>query len=210
MPKAPKIILAASTLLGLLIVATAAYRIFQGATASPPHAFMIGFEAIALLAGVFAILVGRGKFADGPGIALLSVAGVVAVASAVSYSTSLGRQLTDSRMLREPFTGGRLALAAATAALAGLIVLSRRPKESIRLFVIGLIWTGVACAIAAPAVVSRGALRGLNPVLITVGSVVGFVIFVGFLSAGIHYLIRAFETGRNPVLDPANAGRRAA
>lgn len=209
MPKSPKLLLLASVLVGVLIVASAALRLVQGAAASPPYYFSIGFELLALLAGVFAVLIGRGRFANGPGLALLCVAGVVVVATAVTYSTPRAVPLYDTRMLRDPLTLGRMGLAAAAAAIGALIVLSRRPRESIRLLLWGALWTGVAIAMASPVLFARGSLSGLNPVVTTVGAVVGFVVFVGFLSAGAHYIIRAFDAGRIPVLDAANADRRA-
>ena len=215
MPKPPKLLLIASVLVGVLIVASAALRLVQGAAASPPYYFSIGFELLALLAGVFAVLVGRGKFAEGPGIALLCVAGVVVVASAVTYSTPRAVPLYDTRMLRDPMTLGRMGLGGAAAAIGALIVLLRRPRESIRLLLWGALWTGVAIALASPVLFARGSLTGLNPVLTTVGAVVGFVVFVGFLSAGAHFIIRAFNAGEiqqlsNAMVDPKVERRCAA
>lgn len=211
MPKPPKLLLALCTLIGVLVVASAAMRIVQGFAATPPLYYSIGFELLALLAGVFAVLTGRGKFADGPGLALLCSAGVVMVATAVTYSTPRAVPLYDIRMLRDPLTAARMGLGAALAGIGALIVLLRRPAVSIKLLLWGALWTGVAIAIAAPVLFARNALSGLNPVLTTVGAVVGFVFFVGFLSAGLHFIIRAFETGRyepiNNAMLPANQPR---
>ncbi|MBL0921655.1 MAG: hypothetical protein IBJ10_05945 [Phycisphaerales bacterium] len=205
----PRILLAAATLLGLAIVASSAFVMFRAATASPLQFFSVGFEAIALFAGAIAVLVGRGKFAEGPGLALLCVAGVVFVAAAVSYTTPRAIPLYDTRMLRDPFTLARLGTAGAAGALGALFVLLRNPALSFRRLALGLLWTGVAFALASPAIFARGALSGLNPVLTTVGGLVAFVVFVSFLSAGVHFIILAFEAGKNPQTGGPAAGRPA-
>ncbi len=197
MQNPPKPILLLSAILGMLVIASSALRIAQAAGATPINVYSIGFEAIAVVAGVFAILLARGRFTEGTGLTLASVAGVVIVASAVSYSTARAVPLYSASMLRDPFTAARFAVAGAFGVLAAATVLLRRPGVSFRRLFIGAVLTGAALALAAPVILpqAQSFVAGLHPMLRMMGAILGFVLFCGLFSAGLHFLIRAFEAG---------------
>ena len=56
--------------------------------ADQPYWMVVGFEVVVLGAGVYALLIAKGRFRDGPGMALLCVAGTLLVAGVLGfYST---------------------------------------------------------------------------------------------------------------------------
>lgn len=94
--------------------------------ADQPYWMVVGFEVVVLAAGVFGLLIARGRFRDGPGMALLCVAGALLVAGVLGfYSTKSTPGAPAQLLLRgtavpmKPWAmlhiGGALLLAGASA-----------------------------------------------------------------------------------------------
>lgn len=172
----------------------------------------IGFDALLIPAAVFGLLIGLGRFRDGLGLAMLCVAGTAATAGVLSEPTVVnflkGQRPTAivQGIDLVTLTLAKLALAAPMALLAGLVVLIRRPAASARR-------AGLAIANAAPAAAItaawgvrgiRQSLAGVHPALTTILVLMSFVLFTAFVSAAVHFAIRAFEAGRDED-EPAGA-----
>jgi hypothetical protein len=168
---------------------------------------LLGFELVILVAGTIGVLLGLGRFRQGPALALVCVAGTVLV------GTGLGRLsvLANPRaVLVDPWFVTRFLAATALVALATLCVFSRSPGKSWRSF----IWSVV---LGVPVLVMLGVLwkgRGLlapldsAPEAVRVAvALLGFLLMIGLVSASVHMLIRAFEFGRFTDRDPASTGK---
>ena len=186
---------------------------------------VVGFEVVVVVACIFAVLTARGKFRDGPGMALVSVAGVLFVAGVLGYLSTKG---TDGAlMLRgrafpmKPWAllhagaAGLMALAAAYEVLRrdrrSLYYLSRAAMAGVPLGAVmaagWFMWkrsreasaafdAQVASAIAS-GVVPPVALDPAVPAWLTwVGASVASVVVLVLFCACAHCLIRAFEMGR--------------
>ena len=169
----------------------------------------LGFEGMIVLAGVFGILAGLGRFRAGPALAVVCVAGVVFVAGALSepdflakFKGSSGRggavlvgvntmHLAAFRVLLSMILGG----------FAGLVVIVRAPERSA-----GYLVRGIACSVpviaslgvaAMPGLRGKvlGAITGLPGVATLAAVLVLFFVLGSLLAASIHLLIRAFEVG---------------
>lgn len=201
MPKPPKILLVLSLLVGLGMLGASGVRLVQALGASPVNWLVIGLEAVIAVAGVFTILTGLGRFRDGPAITLGFAGAAVLVCSVLSLSV-----LTSRTFLRgyfnDPVSLAALGLALGAAGLAACIVLARHPKDSLRAMLIGAVLGALAIGFAAPFVSTglRARFTSLNPIIVTIGAMLGAVIVIGLLSAAGHYLIRAFEIGRDPAV----------
>ncbi len=68
--------------IGLLAIVTIGAVLTR---ADQPYWMVVGFEVVALGASAFALLIARGRFRDGPGMALLCVAGALFVAGVLGY-----------------------------------------------------------------------------------------------------------------------------
>ncbi len=178
----------------LVVLLSALAGVIAAALNSPPVWFMLGFEAVIACASVFGVLVGLGRFRDGPALALLCVAGTIAAGSLLGFLAGRGNiGLGPGWFLR--LLLARVALSAIIAATAGWIVLVRRPQLSFR-----RLWFGLGCALAFAAI--TWALWEFSGQLAALGTMpsafVGFVAAVtllGLLAAAVHLLIGAFETG---------------
>jgi hypothetical protein len=164
-----------------------------GALHAPPAWFLLMFEAAIAVAAVMGVLTARGRFAMGPALALVCVTGCFLVGSYLSY---LGAGKRLYRLDLTPLVAARLILSLMRGGTAAGIVLARKPGRSLPLFA-----RGAACAIVVVAMLGatwllRGRLAALPGLVAGALAIVGFVVFTGFLAAGVHLLISAFETGR--------------
>lgn len=193
-----KCLMVVSLVLILSAGLTAAWGALLGqiAPGTAPAWMLAGFELLVILAGVFGMLLARGRFRDGPAMALACIAGTILMSSVLGYMSTQGRLGTVSL---KPWLLGRLLAAALIAAGAAWTVLSRN-RASIPLFIKGAVLGAPVLAVLGYVGKSKGeviasALRGgslVNLALVGVGSVVVGVLFC--ISA--HLLIRAFELGR--------------
>lgn len=178
-------------LLSGLVLLSAVVGAGAAALHAPPIWFMLGFEVIIAVAGVFGVLTGLGRFLNGPALALVCVAGAVGAGSLLGFLAGRGNLAIDLW----PFLMARGVAAAAILAMAGWAVLSRRPQESWR-----RLGVGIACLIGFGAIagglwVAQGWLTGLGTMP---GAIIGLVAgatLLGLLAAAVHHVIRAFETG---------------
>ncbi|MBL8991189.1 MAG: hypothetical protein JNJ48_06375 [Phycisphaerae bacterium] len=156
--------------------------------------FLAWFEVVVLTAGVIGVLLARGRFRDGPAIALLCIAGCVAAGSFLGYlsagRTLMGQSLTVY-MLARVAAGGVFAAAAAAD------VLLRRPGLSVPLLMRGLL-AGIPVLVAAAMAVRTSALASINALhpLAQFGVYIGaFVVLAAMTCASAHWIIRAFAIG---------------
>jgi hypothetical protein len=188
-----------AALLVLILSAVVALSALVGGaimlTTDKPSWFFVGFELVVVMAGVFGVLLGRGKFSEAPAMVLLCLAGAVGVGSVLGY-VGAGRNLAgvDLRM----WVVGRVAAAGVFAALAGLTVLSRRPGPAWRALGIGAVFGVLTVGALALGWFGRGwlAAAGAPNVVKLVVALVLAVVVVGLLSAAVHYTVKAFATGR--------------
>ncbi len=162
-----------------------------------PSWALFGFEAVVAVAAVLGVLMGRGRYSDGPGLGLACVAGTILVGSALGWAGA-GKVLLGVSL--KPVLGGRALASLAIASVGAWCVLARNPR-SIRLALFGAI-------LIAPIVLGVGAAMtpagrrlldkamAASPGTQFIGAVGGFTVVAVLLSAGTHLLIRAFEMGR--------------
>lgn len=175
---------------------------------------MMGFEAVTLLAAIFGVLIGLGRFRDGFGLALACLAGVVLVALVFGIHVDARTKIADDPDFR-PWVNRMLMLrvlavfAYAFCASAG--VFARNPKCW------GTAIKGIACLLPVAAIGAAYMKFGLPfegdgsgqpnaPRVISV--LVAGLLLIILISAGGHLLIRAYEQGR-PKNDAPEADRDA-
>jgi len=198
--------------LRLLVMVTAAALFLSGVGmaaaalyAGPRAVWMLfGFETVVCVAGALAFLFGLGRFQDGQGLAMASVAGTVAAASVLGWLSSGPNQHLVVESVSQPLSllpwlFGRLAAAALLALIGGVLVLSRDKRS------LGLLGraaaTGIPLVLAlAAAVIARGRLAGVvNSMptwVLAVTVVIVGIAGVALASASVHWLVKAFEMGR--------------
>lgn len=173
---------------GLSAVGVAAMAVLQ----PRPSWVMFGFEFVVLVAASLGLLIGRGRFKDGPALGLVCVAGTIAVGSLFGYLGG-GRVLfgQDIRML---FLA-RVACALALSAVAGWVVLARDPRATIPPFLRGL-----ALGLPVPIVIgaawySRGRLGNLPDMATALLAIALFCVVTVLLAASTQLVVKAFRIG---------------
>jgi len=203
-PPRPVLLLTVATSLVSFVVCVAV----AAHAAMAAEAFIAAFAAVGALGCVFGMLIGFGRFRDGPSIALFCTALTLCAAGAAYFIVGRGSGY------RLPAVGLRngaamfMLLGAAHIGLAGLILLARNPRRSVPLFIKGVVFgiPVLAAAGAALAFPVQSFLGGLHPLVATAVVIVGFFAIVAFIAASAHCLIRAFEIG----VQTANAAQDAA
>jgi len=220
LPPVPKPILMLALVLGILlslsavVLAASAAALPVLAPGERPAWMLAGFEVVALVAGVLTVLFGRGRFADGPGLALGTFAGTVLVASAFGW-ISVGKQLGGVSLT--PLLAFRVIASLLLAAAGCYCILSRNPK-SWRVFAIGAA-CGAPCVAVMGAGLTSGGRRALMNFIsgggmVQTGIAILLLIVLGcLLCASVHLIIKAFEMGRvdespRPVPTPAPAAAK--
>lgn len=164
-----------------------------------PAWLLFGFELTILVAAAIAVLFGRGRFADAPGMALACVAGTILLGSAMGWQ-SAGREVGGIALT--PFLLARAAAAATLGLCAAACVLSRVPGgRAWRTAILGASLGAPVIAAAGLIVIPAGrralyVALGPSPGLQTALGLVAFVVLGICLSASVHLLVRAFEMGR--------------
>jgi len=170
--------------------------------------YMLGFEIITLVAAIFGVLLGMGRFAEGPGLGLLCVMAAVAVGSVLGdLSTQLANPIRGpllytygtSGLFEVPLTGfmvGRFIGAAALGACGAWLVLARHPKQSF-----SSLGRGAACGVLFLALLAgawklRPHLAAVGTFARTLGAFAFGVIAIGLLAATVHFTVGAFQLGR--------------
>jgi hypothetical protein len=203
LPPVPKSIRLLALALGIL-VALSALSVAVLAAALPmlspgerPAWMLFGFEVVALVTGVLLALFGRGRFSDGPGLALGTFAGTLLVASAFGW-ISAGRQLAGVSLT--PLLAVRVLVSFLLAAAGSYCILSRNPR-SWRTFVNGAL-CGAPCAVVMGAALTSSGRRMLmsfisgGGIVQTALAILVLVVLGGLFCASVHLIIKAFEMGR--------------
>ncbi|MFG0274100.1 MAG: hypothetical protein ACF8QF_03490 [Phycisphaerales bacterium] len=206
-PAPPTIPMRLVAVLSALVLATALPGAVMGFLAG--NYFLGVLELVVILAAAMGIPIGLGRFNRGPAIAIACVAGGVATPTVLSGLSQLGPLMgVEVR----PWILGRLAISIVMLACAGLVLVARRPAQSVRYLV-------RAVALGAPVVVFAGlwwkvpafrnAIDGLHPIanglLWAVLGLIGLVL----VSVGAHCFIRAFEVGVEAGEEQAAASEKA-
>ncbi|MEX2219175.1 MAG: hypothetical protein WD749_10510 [Phycisphaerales bacterium] len=199
--------LALSAALLLSAVVSASLALLGPVLSTPAQVswVLVGFEAIVIVAAVFGVLFGRGRFEESPAMALACIAGTVLLASALGWQGAnralLGVSLT-------PLLAGRALAAGVLGAAAAACILGPHPRAW-RRALLGAAMTAPALLVGAAVVTGSGrrvidALLGQSPVQQMAVTVAGALVVGGLLAAGAHLVIRAFE---DPVgAPPADGG----
>ncbi|MEC9372729.1 MAG: hypothetical protein VYC34_02760, partial [Planctomycetota bacterium] len=210
MPRTPRAILIVALIAAVLAAATTPIGVMRATSVEAWLA--LGFEVLILLAAVFGFLVGLGKFRASHAMALACVAGTIFVAGFMSFfaaGQNEGGGGLAGRLRSDTFTLGRIGLSLLFAALAGLVLISRKPGVSFsylwRAAALGALPLAAMVALVLPS--TRAAILDLPPVALAAAIFAGFFVLGGLASASAHCAIRAFEVGR---VDPAVSDRIAA
>lgn len=177
---------------GGAITASAIASLSLGALGPTHPPFMLGFEFITAIAGVFAVLVALGRFSLGPALALLCVAGAVGVGSFLGHR-SAGGFLGGAAQI---YLLGRCSAAFLLLTAAAWLVLARRPHESVASLVRGMLFGFGLVLMIVGLWLSRGHIWALGPAVKALVMLFGGVVGLGLLAASVHFTIRAFEFGR--------------
>lgn len=188
---------ALSALVGLSAVVVGLAAAFAGPQI---NWVLFGFEIATLLAAVIGVLIARGMFADGPGLAIACVAGTVFIAAVLGWMGSRQSLATGSGDISlRWYLVGRVGVAAVLGGLAGWVVLCR-DRRSWPLLTRSVLLGGPVVLLMGvyavrPEMVRRvlGGMPGwLSGIMLTIGGLIAVVL----ISMSVHFLIRAFEQGR--------------
>jgi len=196
MVKTPTILLRAELALSVLAILSA--LAFALPALNGAHYFMLASEGLVLMAGVFGVIAGLGKFPSGPAMAATCVAGSVFLGGAMGgLETQVLPSFRGGDGLFRAATFSRLALGMLLALVAALMILSRTPGESIK----RLVWASVAFAPVAALLAAwkMGAINSLSQsipeVAFQVLTLIAGLLAIVLVSIGAHCAIRAFEIG---------------
>lgn len=195
-----KVVLVLGVLLALSSLAAGALT-FQ---ASQAYWIFLGMEMCVALGAAFAILIGRGLFREGPGLALACCAGTVFVAGILGWVSvhrgnfELGGMTMNSgkTVSLNALLYVRVAIACVFGTLGAWLVLSRNPRSWY--YLLRAVLTGVPMvACLAGAYTMRSSLRGGASWVMWLAATVLTIVIIGLFCACAHFVIRAFESGRS-------------
>ena len=153
---------------------------------------MFGFESVVTTAAVLGVLIGRGRYADGPALGLLCVAGTILVGSGFGY---LGGGRTLFGINLTPFLLARAAAAGLLVLAAAWIVLARDPKATLPPFIRGAAF-GAGVPIVLITLWKMRASIGTIPDMAQVAiAIVVFVLVTGLIATSVQLLVKAFDAG---------------
>lgn len=197
--------LAVITLILSLSVAVSGVIGLAMAVKTPGRALFIGFEATLIVAGVFGILTALHRFRAGPALAVACV-GASVFACGILSEPQLVPRLMGQQVVPPVIWGinliklalARTLIGMALIALAGIAVLVRRPRESMR-YMLAAVGLGaplllVAALSRVPTVVD--AVKALPPPVIAILVCVLFLALGACFAIGVHCAIRSFEVAR--------------
>lgn len=183
--------------LGVLVLASTTVGLFMALTQKPPAWFFLSFELVVVLGAVFLVMLGMGRYKEGPAITLLCCAGAIGVCTLLGWQAS-GKQLNGQSitwlvLLRGGIAGLLVLAAAADVAL-------RNPSKTLP-----RIGWGLAVGVPLVAVLvlfQRGTLAAIIAKVSGGSQSFGFGIWllIGLLacalaSASGHLLITGFQIG---------------
>lgn len=166
---------------------------------------LYAFEGVSIVAAVFGILFALGRFHHAPALAMLCVAGPIAIGAALVYiglQGNLELRGSASGWSLKPWFAGRLA-AAAVLTLIGAALSLQRDRASYPVLVRGVVAALPVVVVAAAAFWIRrsGGLSSMPLWLEALLAAAGAIVAGVSIAASGHFLIRAFEIG-------ADAGER--
>ncbi len=159
-----------------------------------------GFEALTIVSGAAAVLIGLKPRKEGFGLAVLCVAGAVFVAAVLG--SMMLKNASDTVPSLKNYVLIRLAMAAGLVAMCGIVKLGTRSDSWVRLFIGGALILPALIILSLIARNKGGLVSGMFSGFGPIASMVLWTLFsvvLGVISiAGVHVLIRAFELTREP------------
>lgn len=209
LPKPPALCRLGVGLLGVLIILSAVPWIWFSISHFGGFDWgLFGFELITMLAGLYAVLLGLGKFKEGWGIGVTAIAGSILVALVfgvyLDFVYSKKDLFPDLYPLAKYTLLGRAAIIAAFFALASLAVFARNTK-SIPYIIKATLCAAPIGAVGAVMHYDLGPGKWINDALSgssgtgALQAILALVLglfFIILISAAGHLLIRAYECGR--------------
>lgn len=184
----PRGALQVALIAGFMVVGTAAIGLYSGLLGSQqPAWFVVAFELVTLLAGAFVVLVGRGRFAAAPGLALLCCAGAI---GAGTYLAHIG---SGKQVLAVWFLLLRAGLSGVLLAAAAWSVLARNPGPAVRSLTRAALFGVPLLAMLAGLWLLRHQVMALPGTVKMLGAMFGFLVVAGLAAGAVHCTIRAFE-----------------
>ncbi len=157
--------------------------------------FLLAFECVVLVSAEFGVRVGRGRFTTGPALAILFVAGAIGGASLLGY---LAARTSVTQVDVQFWLIVRVGLIGLMLLVAAYAVLARRPALSVPLMIRAVIFLALfVCTVGALWLFRAQVLALAGPVKAII-AMVGSVWLLATFAPGVHFLIRAFESGRLP------------
>lgn len=215
LPAAPKPIRMLVILISVLLGLSALPGLFLSLNTFGGFAWgWFGFEFVTLLAAIFGVLIGLGKFRNGFGLALACIAGAVLVALVFGIHVDARTKIGDN-FTYNPWVDRMIVLRAFVVLsyvfCAAIAVFNRNSKSW------GAAIKGIACLLPVAAIGAAYMKFGLpfaddgsdqpNALRVIFVLAVGLLMII-LISAGGHLLIRAFEIGR-PATDAEDPSQDA-
>lgn len=165
---------------------------------SPTPWLTVAFEVLIVVAGLMGVLLGLGRFSEGPALGMVCVAGAVCVGAllgGVGSEWRVGGGVLGAGVgLKMPLMI-RAGLCGVLVLLAGIVVLSRDWRRSRGHLVKGLLASVALVGLLAGAYAARGSLGQFGAMSKAIAGMLGFVLATGLLAAATQWLITAFEMG---------------
>ncbi|MCC6969205.1 MAG: hypothetical protein IT434_03205 [Phycisphaerales bacterium] len=160
---------------------------------------LVGFEIVTILACVFGLLVARGKFADGPGLTILCIAGLIMTGGVLAW---LGANKVHAGLNLKPFMLARLGVAGTLYALAAISEVWYSRPAAVTLAK-AIVYSLVFAAIAAAFAYFRNApimdkMEGWREGARLIGLGIAAILAVIGACGGVHLAVRAFAIAREP------------
>jgi hypothetical protein len=164
-----------------------------------PAWLLVGFNLLVAGAGVLGVLTARGRFAEGPALALVCVAGTIAVASVLGAVSVGGRRMGWLNLMLPALAS--VGLGGVMAAVGGLAVLARR-AGALRTFAIGAALGAPVVVVAGAVAFTRGGvldfMSGWHAAVKLVAAILSLTVLGTLFCISAHMVIRAFDMGREP------------
>ena len=195
-PKTPVILLRAE--LALAALAAVSTLFFAVVAIRGENYFMLAAEGLILVAGVFGVLAGLGRFANGPALAAASVGGAVFTGVVVGgLETNVLPGFRGGESVHYAAFFSRFALAGLLGVVASLIIISRTPARSLRLLVTGgVVVSPLVALVVAGRVGLIARVQGAIPeVAFQIATLAAGLVGIALFSVAIHCVVRAFEVG---------------
>lgn len=160
---------------------------------------LVGFEIVTIVACAFGLLVARGRFADGVGLTILCIAGLIMTAGVLAW---LGANKVHAGVNLKPFMLARLGAAGILYALAAMSEVWYSPaaaKTLVKSIAYGIVFVAVVAAFLyfrnAPVM---DKMQGWREGARLAGLGAAAILAVIGACGGVHLAVRAFTIAREP------------